>query len=470
MSLIDHVRILPLAADDYAANGMITSASGCTACPPGTYGPKPAHMPPLWPAECEPCRAGELNWRSRQAECVACPTEGIFCNNQTSIDVWPGFYRPEDDDSPFAFPCPMGADACAGGSIPGEASCLPGYRGPLCGMCTGGNSSSARFYRSSEQCMPCPAERDGVAFAASTCVLLSFLWVWFFHARVTGIDLVWLLATRSRRGCLSVCASGHARLRPKEVALLKEHAVQGSSSPSDAVGGLQRVMAVQQQQWQEPAGLQSAAQLAEASTRPHSACSRAAQHCWKWFAHQCALLWAGVWALCQWVMHIVHYSMDYSLLATLAKIVLFYGQALSPFQRYEYVAWPRIFLTVLHRLTGFLDLNISIYPLECQGHDYAIRLAFLTSLPVVISAACLLLSWFALRFLPCPAEGREALLSKKSVATVVWLHTWLLLILLPVLSREYLNHLSCTAYRDPGTGQVVKLLVRPCKLTAVILS
>ena len=113
---------------------------------------------------------------------------------------------------------------------------------------------------------------------------------------------------------------------------------------------------------------------------------------------------------------------------------------------------------MLHRLTGFLDLNISIYPLECQGHDYAIRLAFLTCLPVAISAACWLLSWFALRCLPCPAEGREALLSKKSVATVIWLHTWMLLVLLPVLSREYLNHLSCTAYRDPDTGQVVKLL------------
>ena len=41
----------------------------------------------------------------------------------------------------------------------------------------------------------------------------------------------------------------------------------------------------------------------------------------------------GAWAL-------ACVSIDYTLLATIAKILLFYGQALSPFRRYEYPAWP----------------------------------------------------------------------------------------------------------------------------------
>ena len=102
-----------------------------------------------------------------------------------------------------------------------------------------------------------------------------------------------------------------------------------------------------------------------------------------------------VCALLDEVVSVFKFGVNYDLLANLGTILLFYFQALSSFQSIEHVAWPQVFLRVVPP-PGWLDLNISIYPLECMGFDYGSRLAALCVLPLAVSASCWLLSWGAL--------------------------------------------------------------------------
>ena len=178
-------------------------------------------FPPIWPNECKECRAGTINWRWRQSECVACPSEGVECADKVAINVWPGFYRP-DDDIPVPYPCTMGAHACRGGIIGGQPSCHEGYVGPLCGLCAGGanardtnattadgssssssssnasatNSSAADllsrqltlgYFRNGEHCVACPQHGSALAWAICTILGLSLLWCWYYAFVVAGI-------------------------------------------------------------------------------------------------------------------------------------------------------------------------------------------------------------------------------------------------------------------------------------------
>jgi hypothetical protein len=64
--------------------------------------------------------------------CVGCPAEGLVCEDAATINVAPGFYRPDDWWVPSR--CAK-MHSCLGGVSSGNASCAEGTQGPLCGQC-----------------------------------------------------------------------------------------------------------------------------------------------------------------------------------------------------------------------------------------------------------------------------------------------------------------------------------------------
>ena len=113
---------------------------------------------------CSPCSLGQLQWREGMATCVPCPAQGVDCGVRDAIDVLPGFYRPDDNDTTVAR-CPL-RGACDGGVRGGNWSCSPGHAGPLCGACTAG------YYRGRTNCNVCP-QSTGAAVGTVVSIVLG---------------------------------------------------------------------------------------------------------------------------------------------------------------------------------------------------------------------------------------------------------------------------------------------------------
>lgn len=188
-------RRCPENNDDWAPNGNITSADGCVPCPTGEYAPNARefsctndtnveYICKEWPAQCERCPPGTLNWHRGGVleNCVPCPPAGIDCFLQGQVEVLPGFFRP-DDESPVAYRCPLG-QGCLGGT---GSSCKDGYTGLLCGVCS--EIDGRPSYRTSaSRCEPCPDAWLANTLLAVVIVLLLFLIFDFFRRQTHNPD------------------------------------------------------------------------------------------------------------------------------------------------------------------------------------------------------------------------------------------------------------------------------------------
>ena len=164
-------------------------SSFCQQCPAGWYGTA-AGLAGL--RTCEPCPSNELQPLEGQTVCLPCPSQGVDCTVQHSVEVLPGWYRPDDGGNRSLFEqwvrlelleepteaqgreyarlwdelaaslvpvrCPKAAP-CQGGDDPGNASCANGHYGPMCGVCEPGFSPGRL------QCEPC--ELQGTALAST---------------------------------------------------------------------------------------------------------------------------------------------------------------------------------------------------------------------------------------------------------------------------------------------------------------
>ena len=184
------------ACPDGSSNNPTTGA--CEICPAGTHSSEPDQSTNL--RSCAECIDGYLQWRPNQTSCVQCPPEGINCYNKSAIDVLPRYFRPEDDDRfdasilVTAVRCPM-ADACIGGTVPGEASCAEGHSGPLCAACDGGH------YRSSTGCRICP---DSVTSSYTWAYVLLIVYALILIAAILAAFRGQIRVKRPRRVVVTV--------------------------------------------------------------------------------------------------------------------------------------------------------------------------------------------------------------------------------------------------------------------------
>ena len=130
----------------------------CRQCQPGTFQATAASGQQT----CRTCDSSTLQPLAGQTSCFACPSVGINCDNRVEVEVRPGFYLSEKaanrtatsgaatmEQSPLAvWRCAQHA-ACLGGTLSGDALCMDGHRGALCGRCEPG------YYRGLVRCEPC---------------------------------------------------------------------------------------------------------------------------------------------------------------------------------------------------------------------------------------------------------------------------------------------------------------------------
>ena len=100
----------------------------CTKCKKGTFAPSTGSM------GCGRCANGQVALAYGSRTCDPCPV-GATCNDTSSLTVDPGMWRPSWGEPLDVYECPIGPDACPGGSGFGEALCAEGYVGSLCSHC-----------------------------------------------------------------------------------------------------------------------------------------------------------------------------------------------------------------------------------------------------------------------------------------------------------------------------------------------
>ena len=91
--------------------------------------------------------------------------------------------------SDVIFECPCGKSSCLGGEVTGDVSCMAGYEGPLCAVCSKG------FYFQSvdNTCQICPESQFNVfsvVLIVVSIVLLLLPLLYFILHRLNLIDLM----------------------------------------------------------------------------------------------------------------------------------------------------------------------------------------------------------------------------------------------------------------------------------------
>ena len=374
--------------------------------------------------------------------------------------------------------CPM-PDACGGGAIPGDASCKEGYTGPLCGLC------SKNKYRGSSRCYDCPPPEKG----ANTLVLV-------LSTLVVSYSIFFCMSVRATRQLLE-----HLWLRLQCCA---GKTAEDDSKQSDDPSVGKAVEISSKDDARAPLASYSHTGFAKRLGLNMGASTRWLSSCFKWM-HNTYTSFAKHLEVCavalkrwlssslQWVYNVwatVH--VDWLTLNTMLKIAVSYIQVLSAFRRFTAVRFPQAFVKMLDALTGWLDVDISVLPWECPGSlsqngwGYGDRLWLLFTLPLVIMAICCVISVILLMLAhtTClgPAESRDEGLPRsklpearknmrseaqeeqeeqekqcwdkvcdrcrhiwqpESTRVITWTMCLVYLLLLPMLSREFLNHFSC---------------------------
>tara|TARA_B110001452_G_scaffold164551_1_gene137268 strand:- start:678 stop:4919 length:4242 start_codon:yes stop_codon:yes gene_type:complete len=123
---------------------------------------------------CNPCNTYQLQPEPAQTECFACDDGPVDCDFQSVIMVEKGYWRPENFPlnrslgeaiGSQAVICPW-ADACLGGDVWGNESCIFGHHGILCGECL-----APDYYRCNDACCKCPNS------AGTTGAMVSAAWI-----------------------------------------------------------------------------------------------------------------------------------------------------------------------------------------------------------------------------------------------------------------------------------------------------
>ena len=129
---------------------------------------------------------------ARDGVCAACP-EGLSCSDWgagvafTDLRVKPGYWR-SHARSARVRSCPW-AEACAGRNSSGDASCSPGYQGPLCSVCSPG---WVPRLHGTFACTSCSPAYLRLLRIASLITFVLALWFWLLW-RVRGpLALEWL--------------------------------------------------------------------------------------------------------------------------------------------------------------------------------------------------------------------------------------------------------------------------------------
>lgn len=156
--------------------------SGCEACPPGKHS---SHDPKTKLAVCNTCPLGTLQWRSNQSACLDCTT-GLRCEDRSHLNVRNGFFLVASTwdaaVNPVPVRCPF-LSTCRGG-ITSSTQCIPGSTGPLCGQCAGPDPGPA-YYRADGTCIQCPDTSESLAgtFALIILGVLALLFAVFAYLR-----------------------------------------------------------------------------------------------------------------------------------------------------------------------------------------------------------------------------------------------------------------------------------------------
>jgi hypothetical protein len=135
-------------------DGEVLVSGQCVSCPSGSY---------------------SLQYTGSGTACQACPAGATDCYGNTIVAA-EGYWR-LSAGSVTLQECPFGSYACQGGTATGDASCWPGYEGPLCGVC------SPRYYlmfsskSSSSQCTACKAGGHGRTILALLVIVPTILLV-----------------------------------------------------------------------------------------------------------------------------------------------------------------------------------------------------------------------------------------------------------------------------------------------------
>lgn len=120
---------------------------------------------------CTPCNTYQLQPEPAQTMCFDCDDGPVDCDFQSVLRVEKGYWRPEnfplnrslgEANGSQAVICPW-ADACQGGDVWGNASCLFGHHGILCGECL-----APDYYRCNDACCKCPNSAGAAGALVST--------------------------------------------------------------------------------------------------------------------------------------------------------------------------------------------------------------------------------------------------------------------------------------------------------------